>query len=91
MALGTGEAVAVVEAPLMAAHTTNRELVIVGPEGADLEALRASLEATLPAGYSFSVRPAGEASASELRLDAPGRTRSAGLYRGFGLAEQDPV
>jgi hypothetical protein len=43
---------------------SNRELVIVGPEGADLDALRATLAATLPAGYSLAVRPAGEAPAS---------------------------
>ena len=37
------------------------ELVIVGPVGADLEALRASLAEKLPDGYSMTVRPSGGA------------------------------
>jgi hypothetical protein len=35
-----------------------RELVIVGPAGADFESLRASLADRLPAGYSMQLRPA---------------------------------
>ncbi|HEY5472431.1 MAG TPA: hypothetical protein VIK32_04480, partial [Candidatus Limnocylindrales bacterium] len=42
---------------LAGAATAAHELVVVGPAGADLEALRASLAERLPDGFSIVARP----------------------------------
>jgi hypothetical protein len=52
---------ATVPMPSGAAASPGLELVIVGPAGADLEALGASLAEKLPDGYSMTVRPRGGA------------------------------
>ena len=67
---GGGEApiVAAVEASVPIAQAPVRpasEVVISGPEGADLEPLRAWLAATLPPGYSIAVRPTVETPESQ--------------------------
>lgn len=44
-----------------AATSPSQELVIVGPAGADLETLRASVAEKLPDGYTITVRSSGDA------------------------------